>query len=289
MQPRQAERQGDAHHQPGERLRGIRHHFARGALHRGIRQIQRERELPPGQNAEEHPGGAHGHVAPLLEHQQNDAIDEVDDGGCSHIRGIRFGGDDLLNLPTELVEDVALHRHQRQRAEHQPAPWQIPRQVDEDVGEVLDQPLAPQKRRGAPLQEHPVVRDSLPLGAVEVLAGALEHQPKHDDGHHERHHVPGGGFGEHGVQIARLAPRDGEHGEHEERSANRHPQPREDEQRQRRNRMQPGDPTLRHRKLGEPPVGHIPAVHHPPVAQHRHQHPTGKQPQQPPRPVRVGG
>ena len=110
-----------------------------------------QRQLAARQQSQKDPGRAHGDIGHLLEIQQDGRIDEVDEGRRADVGGIGLGGDDSLNpAPPVLEDDGAQHQH-HDGGKNEHVELRGARQVDEDVGQVLDQPLAPQKGGCEPL------------------------------------------------------------------------------------------------------------------------------------------
>ena len=109
-------------------------------------------DLAPCQQTDEDPGRAHRKLADLLEQEQHNAVDQIYECRRTDIRGIRLCQHNLLDRTAMRVKDNGLHSHHGDDGCNEPSHGQfwyarnrVARQKNIDIGQILYQPLAPEK------------------------------------------------------------------------------------------------------------------------------------------------
>ena len=150
-----------------------------------------------------------------------------------------------------------------------------------DVGQILDQPHAPQEPGRAPLQDRPPSRRRISRGFDKPTLQAAHHQSVDEVADRDRHGVADHRFDEHALQAARV-----EDDEDQEGGADRNAEPGQYEDHQRRDQGPPlEDQHLRN--LRQPAIGQVAVTREIAIHEHRHQDTADEYLEQPPGPVGV--
>ena len=172
-------------------------------------------------------------------------------------------------------------KHHRQ-AQHEILKAEAARHIDENIRQVLNEPLAPEVGGGEPLNGHPVGRNRLTVGFEKARLQLRDHPAVGQEARNDGHGVAQEGFNQHAFEVAR-----GEHREHEEGRADGNAEAREAQDEQRGDHVDPIDAPRRLGELGQAAVGNVSVIGHPAPDQHGDQHGDRPGPKYPPGPMGI--